>query len=350
VAGGRRFLLDLLPRLAPFLALFGGVYLVASLGFFVLEGGRVDFLDSFYWGAVTLSTVGYGDLVPTNETARLFTIGVLFTQIFLGGYLFSVIVGVVSEESQKRLLGTLGTDLKDHTVVLGYGPIGQACVRELLLADQQIAVVAEHPEEVANIRSLNNGHGPYATYGPPADPEILKRANIETAHSVVVCTEDDTTTLIAALNVRSLSSTIRIVVSVNRPELKTTLRTAGVTYVASPGDMGGRLCASAAFQPEVANAIEDISEEGDGADIREYMLTTRTPISAQSVPEAEQLVRRASGCLLIGIARRKGEGEFETILNPPDSMRFRPGDGILVLGTNENHLRFHKWIGVPQGR
>jgi voltage-gated potassium channel len=350
VAGRRRFVLDLLRRLAPFLAVFGGVYVVASFGFFFLEGGRVGLLDSFYWGAITLSTVGYGDFIPTTEIARIFTIVVVFTQIFLGGYLFSVVVGVVSEESQKRLLGTLGTDLKDHTVVLGYGPVGRACVRELLLADQQIAVVAEHPEEVANIRSLNDGRGPYATYGPPADPDILQRANVGLAHSVVVGTEDDTTTLIAALNVRNISPTVRIVVSVNRPELKTTLRTAGVTYVASPGDMGGRLCASAAFQPEVANAIEDLSEEGDGADIREYMLTNRTPISTQPLREAEALVRQATGCLVVGVARQKGPGEYEAILNPPDHLQFRPGDGVLVLGTNENHVKFHRWIGVPQGR
>jgi voltage-gated potassium channel len=350
VAGRRRFILDLLRRLAPFLAVFAGVYTVASVGFFVLEAGRVNLLDSFYWGAATLSTVGYGDFVPTSEVARSFAIVVLFTQIFLGGYLFSVIVGVVGEESQKRLLGTLGTDLKDHTVVLGYGSVGRACVRELLLAEQQIAVVAEHQEDVANIRSLRDGRGPYATYGSPADTDILKRANVESAHSVVVCAEDDTTTLIAALNVRNLSPTVRIVVSVNRPELKTTLRAAGVTYVASPGDMGGRLCASAAFQPEVANAIEDLSEAGDGADIREYMLTNRTPISSQTLRDAEALVRQQTGCLVVGGAVRGPNGDFEAVLNPPDTLVFRPGDGILVMGTNENHLRFRKWIGVSQGR
>ena len=351
MAGRRRaFLLELSGRLVPFLAVFLGVYVAASVGFFLLDAGRATLFDSFYWSIVSLSTVGYGDVIPATVPARLFTMGVLFTQIFLGGYLLSVIVGIVSEESQRRALGTLGTDLRGHTVVLGYGAVGRACVRELLLGGRQVAVVCDRAEDVPNVRTLAGPERIFATYGAPADLEILKRANLASAHSVVACTEDDTTTLIAALNARTLSPTIRIVVAVMRPELKSTLRAAGVTYVASPSDMGGRLCAAAAFQPDVANAFDDLTEAGEGADIREFVLTERTPISAQPLPEAEALVRRASGCLVVGAARRDGAGEYRTALNPPESWRFQPGDGILVLGTNANLERFARWIGVPQGR
>lgn len=350
MAGRRRLLQDLLPRLAPFLAVFSGVYVAASLGFFYLEAGRVGLLDSFYWAAVSLSTVGYGDFVPTTETARTFVIAVLFVQIFLGGYLLSVIVTVVGEESQKRLLGTLGTDLQQHTVVLGYGPVGKTCVRELLVDEQQVAVVTEHAEDVPNIHSLARVERLFVTYGNPADVEILKRANVPQAHSVVVCCEDDTTTLIAALNVRTLAPQARIVVSVSRPELKTTLQTAGVTYVASPAEMGGRLCANAAFQPEVANALEDLSEEGDGADIREYLLSATTPLATQGLRDAEALVRGATGCLVVGAAQRRPDGTYAMLLNPSDDWRFHPGDGILVMGTTENQKRFHRWIGVDPGR
>ena len=350
MAGRRRFLRELLGRIAPFLAVFVSVYVFASIGFYLLEAGRVGFLDSFYWGIASLSTVGYGDVIPTNGAAKLFTIGVLFTQIFLGGYLFSVIVGIVSDESQKRLLGTLGTELRDHTVVLGYGPVGRSAVRELLYGEQRVAVVAERVEDVANLHALAGLDRLFATYGSPADVAILDRANVRGAHSVVVCTEDDTTTLIAALNVRNIAPKVRIVVSVMRPELKSTFQGAGVTYVTSPADLGGRLCASAAFQPEVANAIEDLSEAGEGADIREFLLTDRTPLATQRLRDAEAIIRTETGCLLIGIARRGASGEYATHLNPGDEWTLQPGDGILVLGTNANHQRFHRWIGIAQGR
>jgi Trk K+ transport system NAD-binding subunit len=213
-----------------------------------------------------------------------------------------------------------------------------------------VAVVTERSEDVPNIHSLAKEDRLFVTYGNPADVAILERANVPSAHSVVVCCEDDTTTLIAALNVRTLAPKVRIVVSVGRPELKTTLETAGVTYVASPAEMGGRLCANAAFQPEVANALEDLSEEGDGADIREYVLTESTPVSAQALRDAESLVRKETGCLIVGAAQRLPDGEFKMLLNPGDAFRFRPGDGILVMGTTENQRRFRRWIGVDAGR
>jgi len=344
------YLARLIGRLWIFLAGYVAVFLVASLGFYLLEDGKVDLLNSFYWAMVTLSTIGYGDIVPTNDPAKLFVIGIAATEVFLGAYLVSIVISVVAEESQHRALGTLGTNLSDHIVVLGYSPVGRAAVRELLAQEEKVAVVAETAADVSNIRTLAHERQLFVTFGAPADQEILRRVNIAGAHSVIVSTDDDTTGLIAALNARALNSNIRIVVSVSRPELKQTLKAAGVTYVASPGDMGGRMCADAAFRPEVANAIEDLTTTSLGADMEEFLLTDRTPLSSQPLPEAERLVRQASDCIVIGYGRPAANGEFTTVINPPSSFRFQPGDAVIVLGTLDNLHRLHRWLGVPQGR
>jgi voltage-gated potassium channel len=340
----------LIGRLWIFLAGYVAVFLIASLGFFVLESGKVDLLNSFYWAMVTLSTIGYGDVVPTSDTAKLFVIGIAATEVFLGAYLVSIVISVVAEESQHKALGTLGTNLSDHIVVLGYSAVGRAAVRELLAQEEKVAVVAESAAEVSNIRTLAHEKQLFVTYGAPADQEILSRVNIQGAHSVIVCTDDDTTGLIAALNARALNPNLRIVVSVSRPELKQTLKAAGVTYVASPGDMGGRMCADAAFRPEVANAIEDLTTTSLGADMEEFLLTDHTPIAKQVLPEAERLIRAASDCIVIGFGRRGANGEFTTVINPPASFQFQPGDAVIVLGTLPNLQKLHKWLGVPQGR
>lgn len=323
-------------------------YFAAAIAFHYLQ--NVAFETSLYWAIVTLSTTGYGDVVPVNEAARTMTSVLLFGQIFLGGYLVSVITSTVIDESQKEALGTLGTDLSEHIVVLGYSAVGRAAVRELLIQERRVAVVTEAPEEVANVRALGPPSRVFATYGPAAEIDILKRVNVARAHSVIVCTPDDATNMIAALNIRSLAPGARVVVSVGRPELRDTLRTAGVTFVASPADMGGRLCASAAFEPEVAHALEDITAADVSSDMQEYLLREGGPISGVTFGEAEARVRKASGALLVGLARRRPDGDYDTIVNPGPTEHLAVGDAVILLGQLGNLKRFRSWFGEDQGR
>ncbi len=345
----RRFFEEVLRRIWKFIALFLSVYFVSAFLFYLLQP-KTPLGTSLYWAIVTLSTTGYGDVVPTTPWARTMTSVLLFGQIFLGGYLVSVITSTVIDESQKEALGTLGTDLSNHIVVLGYSGVGQAAVRELLTQDQHVAVVADSPEQVANIRSLAPASRLFATYGAAAEIEILRRVNVPSAHSVIVCTTDDATNMIAALNVRSLAPAARIVVSVQRSELRDTLRSAGVTYVSSPSEMGGRLCASAAFEPEVAHALEDISAADVQSDMQEYMLRPTSPLANVAFEEAERRVRAASGAILVGYARKDATGEFATVVNPPPSTGLLAGDAVLLLGQIPNLKRFRAWFGSDQGR
>ena len=344
------YLKRLLGRLWKFLAGYAAVVLIATFGFYFLETGSPTILNSLYWAMITLSTIGYGDVVPNNSVVKVFTVGIAATEVFLGAYLVSVIITGVQEEGQRRALGTLGTNFSGHIVVLGTGAVGRAAIRELLAQEEKVAVVTGDPSEVANLRALADEKQLFVTYGTAAEEEILHRVNVPGALSVIICTEDDTANLVAALNVREIHPNVRIVVSVSRPELRRTLRSAGVTYVASPGDMGGRICADAAFRPEVANTIEDLTTTEFGVDLEEFLLTEKTPVSDQPLLEAERLVRAASDCLVVGYARPDGKGEYRTVLNPPVTFQFRPGDAILVIGTLENLHKLHRWLGVNQGR
>jgi voltage-gated potassium channel len=66
---------------------------VGTVTYHFLEGW--SFVDSLYFSVVTLATVGFGDLHPTTEVSRLFTIGYILTGI-------GILAGFVSELSRQR--------------------------------------------------------------------------------------------------------------------------------------------------------------------------------------------------------------------------------------------------------
>jgi len=71
--------------------------IVGGLSLLVLGLGTVvyriledwSWVDSFYFSAVTLTTVGFGDLTPTTSASKLFTVFYIFTGISLIGALLN---------------------------------------------------------------------------------------------------------------------------------------------------------------------------------------------------------------------------------------------------------------------
>jgi voltage-gated potassium channel len=64
--------------LVPILLLFL-LYIIAIYAYHALEGW--DWLKAAYFATTTLTTVGYGDVYPTNDASRLFTIFYIWSGI-----------------------------------------------------------------------------------------------------------------------------------------------------------------------------------------------------------------------------------------------------------------------------
>ena len=55
------------------LALAISYIVISALVIFHIEPGFADFFEALYWATVSLTTVGYGDLVPTTMLGRIVT-------------------------------------------------------------------------------------------------------------------------------------------------------------------------------------------------------------------------------------------------------------------------------------
>ena len=72
--------------------------IIAALSLFALGTGTVVYriledwgwVDSFYFSAVALTTVGFGDLSPSTDASKLFTVVYIFSGISLIGAMLNV--------------------------------------------------------------------------------------------------------------------------------------------------------------------------------------------------------------------------------------------------------------------
>lgn len=79
--------------IASIVALIGG-----SIFYRIIENW--SWLDSIYFSIITLTTVGYGDLAPTNPISKIFTM----VYIFIGVGIIFALIHAISRRGLKTAL------------------------------------------------------------------------------------------------------------------------------------------------------------------------------------------------------------------------------------------------------
>jgi voltage-gated potassium channel len=326
--------------------------LVSGLLFAFYEGASLG--RSFYWALITLTTVGYGDVPPTASETKLLAIILACFGILLYGYIGALIMFVVMDTSLSGVFGMNRCKYEDHFVICGWNSLSDVVLSELLTENRQIAVITEEQDDIVTIKRKGEPKNIFPIYGDPSKNDVLEQANVDKASVVILSTDDDSKNLITALHIREQSPGARIIVRTNRAELKKTMKIAGVTYVVTPDVMAGRLIASAAFEPEVANFIEDVTSATDvgGYDIRQYPVSERY---AWTVAELSKKIKEKTKTTLIGVATKKKVGgltgmKWDVHPNPDDSMKLNPEDMVILLGNDEQFKKVEDMLGSNQGR
>lgn len=258
--------------------------------------GVVSFVDIVYFTMVTVTTVGYGDIVPVTDRARLidsiFVTPIRFFVLFIFvGTAYQMVFQRMMEERRMR---KLEESLTDHLVVCGFGHSGRIAAVELVAkgGNPEGVVVIDTEERAAHAAAEA---GFVALVGSAASEEMMRRAAVQHARAVIVAVGRDDTAVLVVLTARHLSDKVRIIASVRESENAKLLRQGGADVVVTPGRVGGYLLADAVESAYTVGLVNEILTERG-----RVRLTERRPAEEEVGKKA-----RALPCLVIGIEREK---------------------------------------------
>jgi voltage-gated potassium channel len=222
--------------------------------------GHVSFLDVIYFTMISITTTGYGDIVPVTDRTRMFDalvvtpIRVVFVLIFIGSaYLF-----VIRRSWDKWLMARLQKNLSDHIVVAGFGTSGSDAVDELIARGtdpSELVVIDQNQEALQRAESL----GCAVVRADATRDRTLKAVRIARARSMVISAGRDDTSILICLTARHLAPDLRITIAVRAEDNELPARAAGATTVINPVSFAGLLLAGSAHGPNISDYLADLA-------------------------------------------------------------------------------------------
>jgi voltage-gated potassium channel len=221
--------------------------------------GQVSLTDVIYFSMVTVTTVGYGDIVPVTRQARIVDavlvtpIRLVIWLIFLGTTYQLVLQRLVEDLRMRRLQAKLA----NHVVVCGFSHSGACVANELVVRGMDKHQVLIVDRDQAQLEEAAN-QGFIGILGDAAREETLREAMLPTAKALFVCTERDDTNVLIVLTARQLAPKIRVVARVEQAENEKLLRQSGANATILPSRVGGFLMAGALESSALSNYIMDL--------------------------------------------------------------------------------------------
>lgn len=252
------------------IALVAGVAYAGRAGYVDPEDGTISVLDAFYYSTVSVTTTGYGDIRPASDEARLVnTILVTPARVLFLILLVGTTLEILAERSRHAYrVARWRNNLKDHTIVCGYGVKGRSAVRTLIgKGTDPGQIVAIEPREEARARATADGLAAIA--GSAARQDVLVEAGMREAAALIVATDRDDTAVLVALTARELNPEATIVAAVREEENVHLLHQSGADAVITSSGAAGRLLGLSTETPQVTELMEDLLTVGEGLDLAE---------------------------------------------------------------------------------
>ena len=221
------------------LILIIALFIYGIVGSYLIMG--LNLIDSVYYAAITMATVGYGDYIPHTGIQKIFATTLALAGVALLAYVFNIILASFQEKMSEYSKGVKKMrameNMDDYYILCGYGRVGKVVLEELKQRNQNVIVIDKNDEICENIEESDN----VVVFNKDAiEGDFIAKLANEKCNSVILSTGNDVTNLFIVLTIRETNPNAWIVTRASRLENISKLRKAGANKIVSPEIIGGQ--------------------------------------------------------------------------------------------------------------
>jgi len=282
--------------------------------------GDFSYVDSLYFTIVTVTTLGYGDIVPVTPRARLVDalvvtpVRIIVWVLFIGTAYQLVIQRYLEMYRMNRALKRM----KGHVIIAGFGTTGASAVEELLHKgyDENSIIVIERDEEKVKEAADKGATG---LLGDPSSEELLSEAGVKDASVLIITTPHDDSNVLITLTAKDLNPKLHVISRVKQKENIKQLERAGADLIISPSLTSGNLMAMGVVKTAHVKLIGDLLTSRRGSNVHQRKVKPE---------EVGRNPKNLKGFVVIGVVSG-GKNIGPAGL---DSVKLKKGDEIIIIG------------------
>ena len=312
---------------------------IGTSGYMLIENG--SFIDSLFMSVITITTVGYGEVIPLSPMGKYFTICLILVGVGFVLYLVGEVTESMVEGGLRKIMGRNNMEkrvaaLKDHYIVCGFGRIGKVICKNLKESKLPFVVVESDTQEVQKIDEL----GYLALPGSASSDEMLLKAGIKQAKGLIAVVSSDAENVYIILSARGLNPNLFIMARSSGTEgAETKLLRAGANKVVSPYSIGAHRMAQLVVRPTVVDFLDLTVSGGElGLRLEELRVSEHSALAGKRLMDSG--LRKEYDLIVVAIKREEGEMHF----NPKPQTLILAGDILVVLGEHEHISALEKQL------
>lgn len=299
------------------------------------EGRDFTWLTGFYWTLVTMTTLGFGDIVFYSDLGKLFSMIVLFSGVILllimlpFTFIEFFYAPWLKAQNQARAPKELPEGTRNHVLITHLDAISESLIRKLNSYKIQYAVLEPDLQRAVEL----SDQGIHVVHGDADDAETYERMRVRNC-SLVVANGSDTINTNTTFTVREYSSSVKIAALAASPDSVDILQMAGANHVIQMGEVLGK---SLARRTLGGNARVHVIGHIDNLVIGEAIVQD-TPLIGKTLKESG--LREKVGVNVVGIWER---GVFK---QPRPDTEINEKTVLVLAGTVEQLRRYDEILSI----